>query len=61
MTAEQQRTLDYYEERYQHAVIQMARGRVKTTQDWHRYEQARLDYFGYVKFLRTFTLKAVAA
>ncbi len=52
MTDEQQRTLDYYQERYEHAVRQQVNGYVKTTADWHQYEQARLDYYGYVAALR---------
>jgi len=51
MTSEQTRTLAYYEDRYIAAVERYARGGVKTTADWHRYQQAVTDFYGYRRFL----------
>ena len=61
MTEEQQRTLDYYEERWQHHVMRFYRGHVKTTADWWAYTDACTDYFGYRKWLDTYVTKARVA
>jgi hypothetical protein len=61
MTDEQTRTLAYYEERYTRQVMLHAHGLVKTTRDWHRYQDAKDDFFGYRRWLDTFVTNRRAA
>ena len=53
MNAEQQRTFNYYQERYEHAVMQRVNGHVNTPAEIDRYNQAWIGYFGYRRFLRS--------
>lgn len=57
MTPEQTRTLAYFEERYTRQVMLKAHGHVKSTRDWHRYQEAVSDYFGYRRWLDTYALQ----
>lgn len=61
MNAEQTRTLLYYTERYNRQVMLHAHGLVKTTKDWHRYQEAVRDYYGYRRWLDTYVLNRKAA
>jgi hypothetical protein len=61
MTPEQTRTLAYYEERYTRQVMLKAHGHVKSTRDWHRYQEAVADYYGYRHWLHVRALAAKAA
>ncbi len=58
MNDEQTRTLAYYEDRYIAEITRYARGHIKTTKDWHRYEQARIDFYGYRAWLDKYAIQS---
>jgi hypothetical protein len=60
VTPEQQGTLAHVTAEYNKWVILKSRGLVKTTKEWHRYNDAVANFYGYRLWLDAFVLKRAA-